>query len=160
MVDTLEEARGLIEKVKSGDIDEQECPCCGQFCKLYRRRFYSAMARFLILLVQKWEKNGGGWVDVRKDISFKDCTRSGNHGFLTFWGLAIRKPNDEDPSIRTSGLWMPTPRGIAFVYKRLSVPSHVYVFNYEVQAWEDRKIYIDEALGKKYHYRDMMEGGW
>jgi len=156
---TLEEARALVEQVKEGKLEAFDCPCCEQRCELYPRVLYTRMARFMIQLVKVWERTED-WVNVRHNPIFRATTVNGDYGYLPFWGLAVQKPNDSDPTKNKSGFWKPTPLGVKFVYNMVSVSRCAYIYNNEVQFWDDRKVFITDALGKKFNYQELMEGVW
>jgi len=153
----LSEAVDQVEMVKKGSLKSLKCPCCGQRCQVYRQKLYSTMAKFLVILVKAWEEKKD-WVNVRDDPRFKGVTRNGNYAYLKHWNLVIQRPNGSDSNIRTSGMWMPSQSGIDFVYKRLSVPSHVYIFDNRVQRWEDKQFTIEDALTSKFNYAELISG--
>ena len=117
------------------------------------------MALFLLKLVKVWEKRGG-WIDVRKDERFRDCTRNGNYAYLLHWGVVEQRPNEDNTAKRTSGEWKPTRKGVEYVYGREALPTHVYIFDNKVQAWEDSQAFIDASLGSKFDYEKFMRGEW
>ncbi len=129
------------------------CPCCKQYVKIYKRVLGSQMARWLIWLVRTWEKLplGTQWVDIRQAP-----VRGGDYAKLIHWGLIEQKQNDDEKDTKDSGLWRPTHRGIDFVCRRIMVPSHVYLYDNIKLKEEPRKIMIDDALGKKFSYSDLM----
>jgi hypothetical protein len=143
---TLQQA---IDYVQQGLDKGVTCPCCNQYCKLYKRALNSGMALWLIELVKKHE-HAQDWVDVRTiDL------RGGDYAKLVHWGLTENKSND-DLTKRTSGFWRPTQDGIDFAYKRLQVLSHVMLYNNIVVEFDGDYITIDEALGEKFDYSELM----
>ena len=143
---TLEEAQDLLLK----EIDDgADCPCCGQFVKVYKRKLNSNMVRFLIDLVRIWQANPEEWV------SYLSCFfRGRDYNYLTHWGLgSIQAPLDDK---RTSGLWKPTPLGIQFARGKAAVPSHLYVYNNCVVNASQSTVMIEEALGNKFNYQELM----
>jgi hypothetical protein len=148
---TLEEAG---EWLLANMDDGADCPCCGQFCKVYRRAFNAAMARGLIWLVEK--SPAGEWVDVPLEAPGW-LTRSRELPKARYWGLIEEKPN-VDPAKRCSGVWRPTDSGRGFVYEELCIPSHVYLFDNAVSAFEkDKKVSIRQALGSEFDYSELMQ---
>jgi hypothetical protein len=153
--DTLSKARLQVEHL----LDHgSHCPCCGQYCKVYRRKFTSEMAAWLIWMYRdyatltKWRYGCNHWVDVKRY-----SLRGGDYAKTAYWGLAERKPKDpEDTSKRTSGLWKPTVKGEHFVQQRISIPSHAFVYNNEVKWFSDSKVDIVQALGNKFDYEELM----
>lgn len=150
------------------------CPCCKQYVKIYKRTLGSQMARWLIWLVRTWEHVDkgsygstprfestrraphGAWVDIRLSP-----VRGGDYAKLAHWGLVEQKPNDGKKDngakdTKDSGYWRPTYKGIDFVRRRITVPSHVYLYDNVKLKEEERMISIDDALGKKYSYDELM----
>jgi len=153
------------------------CPCCRQWVKVYKRALNSQMARWLIWLVRTSEQqmNGGAeaarvedpvhpregvgpWVDIKRSP-----VRGGDYAKLIHWGLVEHKPNldkgkkkDGRADTRDSGMWRPTYKGIDFVYRRVVVPSHVYLYDGQ-KIYEERKMLsIIEALGERFSYEELM----
>ena len=143
------------------------CPCCKQYVKIYKRVLGSQMARWLIWLVRTFEQlpeyaptmlanppaplRKIGWVDIRQSP-----VRGGDYAKLVHWGLVEQKQNNSEKDTKDSGLWRPTFRGIDFVHRRIMVPSHVYLYDNIKLKEEPRKIMIDDALGKKFSYSELM----
>lgn len=110
---TVHEAKRLV---RDGRRDGVACPCCGQFCKVYRRAITSPMARWLIRLVRAWEDKpkSTDYVNVH-DIA---TSAGGDHAKLAHWELIQQRPKDpDDTEARTSGFWRPTSRGVQFIHR-------------------------------------------
>ena len=143
----VEEAKDLIFNGLENGV---QCPCCGRLAKMYKRKLNREMAQWLIWLVQNSdpEKNEG-WLDIRKfDV------RGGDYGKLVHWQLVQQCPN-HDKRKRTSGLWRPTPQGVAFVKGQIQVPSHLHVYNNDVVGWSENMVKIEEALGETFNYAEI-----
>jgi hypothetical protein len=138
------------DEVQIGRDDGIECPCCGQWCKVYIRKLSSSMARWLIELVRRHDLPGD-WIDVR---TFN--LRGGDYAKVAYWDLAESRGND-DPTKRTSGLWRPTMAGIKFVWNEASVPSHVYVYDGRVLGYSSEPVWIRQALGSRFNYEELMK---
>lgn len=86
-------------------------------------------------------------------------TKSNSDGvYLIHWGL-IEKSGDTNRGNAPCGLYRPTIEGIDFVHMRCRKPSHVHLLNNEQVDVSDKKIYITEALGKKFNYKTLMKEG-
>lgn len=145
---SLKDASKFVEENKIGGVI---CPCCGRKNKLYPRQINATMAEWLVALVRKNAKTKD-WVSI-DDLPQQ---RGGEYGHLRYWGLVALRDND-DKSKRTSGMWMPTQRGIEFVNKpSTSLPKYAYVYNGVVEAWSDEKKTIIDALGTKFNYQELM----
>jgi hypothetical protein len=58
--------------------------------------------------------------------------------------------------LESSGLWKPTLKGIRFADDMGAVPKYVYVYDNTVRGFEGPDIGIEEALGSKYNYVEIM----
>jgi hypothetical protein len=129
------------------------CPCCEQTAKVYRRALHAEMARLLIKLF--WL--GGGalreWVHVQKLYTRGS---SGDYAKLRFWGLV--EPSDHRTQEQNAaGHWRVTERGVDFVLGRISVQSHVLVYNNQkVDDDHEARITITDALGDRFDYQALM----
>lgn len=152
---TLDEARDFVFAHWE---DGAQCPCCDQQVKLYKRPLNSTMARGLIWLVQQAGTNRD-WVEVSQDGPKWLVKAGGEFAKLYHWGLIEEMPKDpKDTSKRTSGIWRPTFKGVQFVMLRIKVPKRVFLYNNEVQGWDDEQVNIIDALGKKFDYQELMTG--
>lgn len=150
---TVNEMRDeLFEKLGNGE--QLPCPVCSQNCKLYKRKLNAMQAVFLCWLVNRFRDNGGCWINVPKEYK---RNIGGEYGKLAHWELIELKPNDDDPSKRTSGLWRPTLKGIDFVNEVQTVPKYIYLYNNLLHKVSKEQTTIREALGDKFDYEELME---
>jgi hypothetical protein len=150
----LEDARDYVDE---NLMEGVHCPCCGQFCKIYKRKLNCTMSACIIGLVKTFERTED-WVYVG-DIPLRGGNAKeagGELAKLAHWGLIEEMPN-EDETKRTSGFWRPTERGVEFVYCRISVPSHVYIYDNDPLRFTRKLVDIVATLGKKFNYRELME---
>ena len=146
----------LIPKVNGLDLKGGcVCPTCGQFAKEYRRKLHATMALSLINLYKIQNKSGVRWVHFNELATFRGKYVGGDINKLTHWGLVAQKIN-EDSNKRKSGFWGITLNGKWFVEERLSVPSHIVLYNNRLQHREGKPIYITDALGDKFDYKELM----
>jgi len=140
---------------KLGRDSEAICPCCDRLVKIYRRKLNSGMAHSLIWLVKAYQDNPG-WIDVQKKAP-RYVVASREIGKLAHWGLVSQREND-DKTKRTSGLWRPTTQGIEFSKNLIPMESHVFLLDNEVQGFSKSQVYIQDALGSKFDYQEVMNG--
>jgi hypothetical protein len=138
-------------------LDEGEhCPCCTQFAKVYRRRLTSSSARALIGMYNKARLD---WVDVPR-LGVLTSGR-GDECKARYWGLIEPYPDAvrEDGSSRV-GLWRLTPAGEQFVLNKSLIPKHALVYDTRLLSLDDRdgQVSIVDCLGKKFNYRELMDG--
>jgi len=152
----LSEAReDLHGRLRAGEA--LTCPCCDQYCKVYRRKLNSSMARYLIEIVKEFQMTAGAWVRVPELHVYKSESQRGDYAYLTHWGFIEQKRNENDPTRKESGLWRPTESGIAFAFRRLSAPRHVYLYDNQLLKVSDETIDIEESLGVKFDYSELMQ---
>lgn len=152
--DTLSEARAHVEaNLKRGT----GCPCCGQFCRLYKRALDGQMAAFLLDLVRLQE--GDGWVNIKKVCGNdkKDARHAGGQfSKLVYFGL-IEEKSGTTKSGRTSGYWRPTELGVRFSKGRVKIPSHAFVYDNNVVGFGSQPVSLSDVLEKRFRYRHLMD---
>tara|TARA_Y100000310_G_C20386905_1_gene670870 strand:+ start:274 stop:735 length:462 start_codon:yes stop_codon:yes gene_type:complete len=146
----LSEAR---KELRDNLDDGIRCPCCDKYARRYRRRFNSTMARSLIWLVRA-SKNPPMFVDVPK-YGPRELVRSNQLPTVRWWGMVEREESG-NPDLKHSGLWRPTIAGISFAMCERMVESTAVTYDGELEALEGELISIDDALGKKFSYAEIM----
>jgi hypothetical protein len=127
------------------------CRLCKQHAQVYRRVIFSTMAKHLITAYQK---HGREWFQKSKTI--KDT--SGNWAKLSLWGL-IEEESVRKPDGGRSGWWRLTPLGVRFVKRRETLPKWVLTYNADIIEVDDSvMVGIEDALGTKFRYDDLMRG--
>lgn len=132
--------------------DGADCPCCGQFAKVYRTKLGASIAWPLIAM---YRRAGQGWVHVPSLGA-----QSGDPLKARHWNLIEQYPNAkrEDGSSRV-GWWRLTPLGVEFVLGRVRVPKYVRLYNARRLATRGAEtISITEALGTRHNYSELMAG--
>ena len=143
----IEAKRHLRENFNTGT----DCPCCGQFVKLYKRKLGSSQSRSLILLYSLNQKSE--WIHSREIT--KKINITGDFAKLVYWNLILEKPKSKEDK-RSSGFWKLTQRGKDFVLGNIKIPSHVFIYNASLQGFSNEQIFIHSALGKKFSYNELM----
>lgn len=144
--ETLSEAKKrYFDNLNEGSV----CPCCERFGKKYERALYSTIVYQLLKVFRTY---GTEWVHVNQ------LPRNGQGDFakLRFWGFVEEQPKAEDKDAKNSGVWRVTRRGIDFLKGRLQVKSHYVVYNRECLELKGNLIGVQDALGKKFSYRELM----
>lgn len=121
------------------------CPVCDQFCKLYNRKINTGMARWLLEVVIKF--GDSSWFDIKQTSA-----RGGDYGKLRYWGII--EAGSESRS--QGGKWRITEQGISFAMGVMRMPRNVYVRNNEAKGFSEDTISIQEALGDKFDYDELM----
>lgn len=130
--------------------DGQDCPCCGQLAKVYRRKIHAAMARDLI---RAWRCVGSGWFHIRTTLGHD----GGDFAKLAYWGLIEEFDVTRDDGGR-AGWWRITGRGQAYLCDAYKVPKYVRVYNGQLLNHTGDLVGIRDALGTRFRYDDLMAG--
>ena len=133
------------------------CPVCDRWGKLYRRGITAAMARQLIWLCLQPPREDG-WVDVQRTAPIW-MLRTPQLGTLRHWGMVVDAPVTGTKS-RSAGMWKPTALGLAFAYKRISVPKFKYIYNDTVFDTEGPDIDILDCIGEHFDYNELMKANF
>lgn len=150
---TVEQARPLIAERA---VDGTHCPCCQQFCKVYRRPITSTMAAWLIQLVRRFAQEPR-WYSVSERWSLLANRGTGDVAKLEHWDLIRSCPND-DKSKRTSGLWQPTADGVNFAHARTTLPRWAILYDGKLLRLDGPQVGIERALGRRFDYGLLMMG--
>ena len=172
----------FMEKIKrTGGLD---CPCCGQFAKIYKRKLNSEMAFGLIRLHYLACCKPIDTAKPASDSAFGSVPTAGYHGKYSanysvywhvseimrgygskmvggdfakaaHWGL-IEPMANEDETKRTAGMWRLTGKGVAFARGFCAMPSHVFVYDGEPQGFSIELVKIRQALHSRFDYAELM----
>lgn len=143
--------RALEQRLRSGAV----CPCCRQYAKVYKRKLNADMARWLIAFYKADAVDEFKHVSAASDY-LGNAQRTGDYGKLRFWGLIEPYATNTGPDKRGGGHWRVTDAGVAFVLCRASVPSYALIYNNELLDLEGEPVMIDQALGKRFRYQELM----
>lgn len=132
------------------------CPCCGRYGKIYRRKLNSAMAVTLIKMYQLDLKSPGEWIHMIGNGNFGLPSR--DYSTLKHWGLTEEKTGAKKDGNPDNGFYRITESGKLFVENRQSVPKYVYIYS-------DQKFKVDDvdeltnirkSLGDGFNYDELM----
>ena len=161
-METLTEAKQFL---RANFEQGCECPACGQYVRLYKRKLNSGMAIFIIGLYKLMKKDLKRYSSPRHHNNFhsnKDVfdvmnikVTSLDYSVIRHFGLIEARMSDD--SKRDSGYWRLTEEGIHFASGSDFSPKYVYLYNNKRQGVSDEKITIKEALGDKFDYEELMK---
>jgi len=133
------------------------CPCCDKFVKIYRRKFNSGMALTLIHIYQAARKTNNEWLNVAHHMLDKIPNWIPyDYGKLVWWDLLKKHPGKTDDG-NSKGLYRITRKGAQFVKKQIKIRSHAIEYMSNVQDFDGDQISIEQALGKKFNYNELMQ---
>lgn len=147
----MEEASSdFFEDLRAGN--KMTCPCCKRYAQVYRRKLHHTVAWQLITLFKK----GGDtkYVHVR-DLVTRGMSGAGDFTKAKYWGLIQECPVEEDGK-KSSGFWRLTEAGSLFVRGILPIRKTLLVYDDKVIGDSDGVVYINDCLGKKFNYMEMM----
>ena len=151
--ETVRDVRAYLhDNVEAG----VNCPCCGQFVNLYKRKLNSGMARNLIRIYKATRGNIKSYIHVEDTLrSHKD--HSGHDwALLRHWGLIEEHQVEPRHGGKTQGEWRITAHGLAFVRNDTKVSKHILIFNNKLQGFGSGTTNIIEALGSNFNYYELM----
>jgi hypothetical protein len=159
---TSDPARVLLSSaqadVHAGRATGVVCACCAQFCKTYKRKLDSTMARALMWLVFQADAEDRNWVNIQNGPKWLLKTKP--LATTRHWGLIEPMPADMRDLVsdgkRSSGIWRPTELGVSFVFNRARVPSHVFIYNNQCVGAPATTTDIVDALGRGFNYQELM----
>lgn len=131
------------------------CPCCGQVVKMYTYKLYSLSSLALIRLYQKTNQKQKAYHISEISESDGITPRASHFAELRHWGL-IEPLKTNDPNKKSSGYWMITEKGRAFVEQGIKLPEKIKMFNNTFFGFEGDEIDIIQSLGNKFSYYELM----
>ena len=132
------------------------CPCCGGFARFYERRINATMAKCLVWLVGE-SGTSRAWVNLPKQAP-RWLLRSNQLATLRHWEL-VEKRENENPKIKSSGIWRPTPIGRAWVVGKVRIPTHAVIYKGDTIGNFGDAHTVQEALGSDtFDYERLMAG--
>jgi hypothetical protein len=159
---TLQEATNHLEENLADGVF---CPCCKRFNKEYERKFNSAMAICLLEFYKTSILNSSlrDFTHIAdlflNNKLFAENMNGGNFATIAYWELIEEMPKDhKNTTSRTSGYWRITQKGIDFVNSKIQIPKYIYTHNATLLRVSDTVTDIQQSLGNKFNYVEMMQG--
>jgi hypothetical protein len=154
MKDTLKEAQQELRENWEQGIN---CECCGQYVKLYRRRYNKTMAYGLIILYRLHQQHGfDKWFKMNEEITKLNIPSSNiEYSKNGYWDLMEQRGNSETTK-KTSGLWRITNKGIDFLLGHIQIEAILWIFNNKARRKSIEKISYKDALDVKFNYEKLM----
>jgi len=151
---TLEEAKRIVRE-KAEDPKGTICPCCSKLVKVYRRRLHQEMALFLFKLFRRHQLYPRFYTMLEL---YPESNKAASDGsYLPHWGL-VEKSDGVNTADAPAGLYKMTDKGIQFLHNQEYVPSHVHLLNNRVVGWSDSRTNVQQALGIKFKYDELLYG--
>lgn len=160
---TLAQAK---EWLRSRLDDGAKCPCCSQHAKIYRRKLNSGMAVSLLAFARVTQLTNpkDGWLRVPDDFvqtaTVLKVLKNREYNKLRYWGLLEAHPTDQSLDANTpfTGMWRITELGLKFARAEVEVPESVSIYDNRVMKRATKLTSIQQALGSKFNYAELMGG--
>jgi hypothetical protein len=129
--------------------------------KRYQRALNGSMACVLLLLRKDLEVDGPEWVHVQEFLARRKLppgvAASGDYAKLRFFGLLEKKAERREDGSDRNGFWRITRKGEQFADGLIQSPKFVYLYdNAPLPAPDAPLVWIDEVLGDKFSYAELM----
>lgn len=147
-----EASENFKARLKAGN--KCDCPVCGRHAQLYRRKFHASMA---LQLIRLYRLGGTAHYIHASKLIIDGVSGSGDFSKAKYWELIFQKPTGDDDASKSSGLWILSDKGERFVRGLIRIPREVMVFDDRVEGISTETVSIQEALGSKFNYRELME---
>jgi hypothetical protein len=130
------------------------CPCCGQFAKIYRRKFNSAMATTIRECAENFAMNPIPF-HAPTVLKLRGKGRDRDMAFLEDWGL-VRAVEGKGIGGRTAGMYEVTQDGISFVANQKEVPRYLFFYNAGVIGKSKETIRFQDAKIDRFNVAEVM----
>jgi hypothetical protein len=120
------------------------------------------MALALIMLYHHFKQHPRDrWVHVNAflvKVRRHSSIAGGDAVKLRFWELLEREKSERDDGSDRVGRYRITDLGEKFVEGGVAVPKYAYTYNQLLLRMSEQTITIQQALGKKFNYSELMRG--
>jgi hypothetical protein len=158
-VGTLAAARALLFAKREEGVD---CPCCGQFARVYDRKMSSAMAEAIIIIERATRDDRSRPFHMGRLLDARAQSRTAKGGGdpmrLRFHGLVDLVPGMRPDESWRVGYYIITDLGVRFALNQARAPKSVRVYAQECLGVSQETISVVEALGNKFNYKELMLG--
>lgn len=134
-----------------------KCSSCGQLVKRYFRKFNSNMALALIVLYKHKEKGFIHLENTMKELGYNRC---GDASYMRHYRLIEKMEGKREDGSSRNGMYKITGLGIMFVEGTSKVMAKFIISNNKHDGFEGDEITIQDALGTKFDYRQLMDGDY
>lgn len=135
------------------------CPCCGQYAKMYRRKITSTMAKCLVMIHRFFQHNKVSFIHVPNylvKVKNDGSVAGGDVAKLKHWGLLEPVVNERADGSKRAGFYRITQLGKDWADGKVEIPKYAYIYNQKLYKLSDEKVFIKDALGDRFDYRELM----
>jgi len=131
------------------------CSHCGQYVKEYVKPLGAPIARFLIRLYRAHQHFGDDRFFTTRELFPRDNKASTEGVVARYWDL-IEVADATNSGGAPVGAYRLTVDGRRFVQGLHYVKSHARTYNGELLELDGNMVNIQDALGKKWNYDELM----
>lgn len=126
--------------------DGGDCPCCGQFGKVYKAK----LSQHFVLCLKWMADHAGddGWVEVQK-TGPRWMLKSKTYSMLEHWGFI-------ECQTRRSGVWRVTRLGRDFLGGSHLAPAAVYIYDNRVWSTDEKEVAFRDCFGVHFNFDELM----
>jgi len=134
------------------------CPCCRQRARMYERKIHSSAAGVLVLLAAGTQPGEfvhvGAFIAGHPHLSPRArAAIRGDYAKLSYWGFI----EDSHPAQKPRrGYWRITLAGRQFARGETKAPRAVMIYNERVYGHTTATVTINQALGSKFNYEELV----
>lgn len=158
-VSTLEDAQDwLRSRLETGAA----CPCCKQHAKIYKRKLNSGMAASLVAFARVTLQMSPpeGWLKVPDDFvntsTVLKVLKNREYNKLRYWSLLEPHAPDQFGDTPYTGKWRITEMGLQFARGEIEIPESVFIYDNRRLRVSEERTTIQQALGTKFNYAELM----
>lgn len=146
----------LVFKAELLSGQKTDCPCCGRYAQVYKRHINCTIARQLIMLHKKADRN---YLHASLLIP-SGQTGQGDLTKAKYFKLIEAMPEESEVK-KSSGFWRLTEKGLGFIKGEILIPEYVLIFDDNVIGVSETHIDIKQSLASGgFNYSDLMEYGF
>lgn len=149
----------FIETLDRGD--DCDCPVCGRFAKVWRRKIHASIAAWLVALYRAGA--GTRFVHIDEVMPYlppalrAKARSSSDYCIIKYWGLAFQDAANQGDDKKVSGKWRLTQDGWRFARGEMSIPKYAYVFDDKVLKFDGDDVFIKDCIGNSFSYNELWD---
>ncbi len=133
------------------------CPCCERKVKEYERQITTPNVKTMIWMYKYHQQYGRSeWIHLSGETGGSGSGWGSDFAKVRHWGLVEMKREYRKDGSNRNGYWRLTRTGRLFVRGELAIPKYVYLLNNEVIGVSNTKTTIQQSLGTKFNYDELM----
>jgi hypothetical protein len=153
MMDRLESEHIRLMELILNPENISTCPCCTQEVNSYSTSIHQSMGKVLVNLYWLTSRRGDGYYKTSEAGIYN--VRCGDFTKFKFWGFIDPCPVNDDPKLKSSGMWRITGTGKQFIEGKIQVQKKAIIFNNKKIRHTGRMVSISDVLKMPFDYREI-----